>query len=564
MAYKCREEIVGKRFLSVSGICKLKSGKISEWGWRSGVIRAATHRDNKNTDLQILVEYDDVEWQRREWICPHKDGLFHLFMVEQVLVWAHRKDPLSPSHGSVLWPSLTFSALVSTVNIPSHLQPIEFLVDHNLAFKDYKQLKPYQNWDRPLPGVKEYPELKLAVKRWTELQDGQRILLTTPSVLVGYRVEVYRAEGTTQWYTAVIIGYNEATRDLTVTDDTVLEEHNEDPSLLQMRLIGDGVVESIMRGEKVGITPRRSRSSALLHQTPQTATPNRIIKGLPTSVTNSATTRKPRSGRAAAPDPGIAPEPPDKDDSVKTKWKTLRDGYNKYKKQVKRDISYGKKSHQYIWSSQLSFLDDVNASNATTSSNTSSEHKPLQSSREATPSLESNDSHSFVELQSFNLPEEETPLQSFDLPQKEKSPSLVDMAASTSQAPVESKQTNRKKRPIQGDVDKVIEYLHDKKKIKQDGIDHLFLSYADTFRKLSPRHQIHIKLELAKLFADAELECLEETEEMEDVKPSFTEISSPCHPTISSSNANPSHQQSEQHNLFQEVDQPEYYLPDNC
>ncbi|KAJ8961961.1 hypothetical protein NQ314_005863, partial [Rhamnusium bicolor] len=57
--------------------------------------------------------------------------------------------------------------------------------------------------------------------------------------------------------------------DLTVTDDTVLEEHNEDPALVQMRLIGDGVVESIMRGENVGITPRRSRSSALLHQTSQ-------------------------------------------------------------------------------------------------------------------------------------------------------------------------------------------------------------------------------------------------------------------------------------------------------
>ncbi|KDR23922.1 putative JmjC domain-containing histone demethylation protein 2C, partial [Zootermopsis nevadensis] len=78
------------------------------------------------------------------------------------------------------------------------------------------------------------------VQRWFELQDGQRILVTTPSVLVGYRVEVYRAEGTTQWYTAVIVSYNEATRDLTVTDDTVLEEHNEDPCIVQMRLIGDG------------------------------------------------------------------------------------------------------------------------------------------------------------------------------------------------------------------------------------------------------------------------------------------------------------------------------------
>ncbi|KAG8233278.1 hypothetical protein J437_LFUL013842, partial [Ladona fulva] len=85
-------------------------------------------------------------------------------------------------------------------------------------------------------------EVRAAVRRWAEFQDGQRILLTTPSVLVGYRVEVYRAEGTTQWYTAVIVGYNESTRELTVTDDTVLEEHNEDPRLVQMRLIGDGDV----------------------------------------------------------------------------------------------------------------------------------------------------------------------------------------------------------------------------------------------------------------------------------------------------------------------------------
>lgn len=63
-----------------------------------------------------------------------------------------------------------------------------------------------------MPGLRDYPELRAAVRRWSELQDGQRILVTTPSVLVGYRVEVYRAEGTTQWYTAVIVSYNEATR----------------------------------------------------------------------------------------------------------------------------------------------------------------------------------------------------------------------------------------------------------------------------------------------------------------------------------------------------------------
>lgn len=54
MAYKCREEIVGKRFLSVSsGFSKLKSAKISEWGWRAGVIRASTHKESNHPDLQV-------------------------------------------------------------------------------------------------------------------------------------------------------------------------------------------------------------------------------------------------------------------------------------------------------------------------------------------------------------------------------------------------------------------------------------------------------------------------------------------------------------------------------
>lgn len=57
MAYKFREEIVGKRFLSVSGFAKLKVNKISEWGWRAGVIRAASHRDNDCQDLQVSPNF---------------------------------------------------------------------------------------------------------------------------------------------------------------------------------------------------------------------------------------------------------------------------------------------------------------------------------------------------------------------------------------------------------------------------------------------------------------------------------------------------------------------------
>ncbi|XP_076625774.1 lysine demethylase 3 isoform X2 [Colletes latitarsis] len=317
MAYKFREEIVGKRFLSVSGFTKLKVNKISEWGWRAGVIRAASHRDNGCHDLQILVEYDDVEWQRREWLSPHRDAVFSFFLVEKGLSWAERPDPRhasliaidhhnhannnhhhhhringKPLRGAtavantVAWPALAFYPLVARAELPENTMPLEFMQDRRLDFVDYAKLKPFTDWELTKGSV----PWTSAVRRWAEMQDGQRILLTTPSVLVGFRVEVYRAEGTTQWYTAVIVGYNESTKDLTVTDDTVLEDHNEDPSLVQMRLIGDGVVESIMRGEVVGMTPRRSRSSTALTHALVVPRPGRRPRGRPGNATQLQTT----------------------------------------------------------------------------------------------------------------------------------------------------------------------------------------------------------------------------------------------------------------------------------
>lgn len=53
MAYKCREEIVGKRFLSVRSPTKLKVSKISEWEWRSGVVRAVSSRDTASVDFTV-------------------------------------------------------------------------------------------------------------------------------------------------------------------------------------------------------------------------------------------------------------------------------------------------------------------------------------------------------------------------------------------------------------------------------------------------------------------------------------------------------------------------------
>ena len=55
-------------------------------------------------------------------------------------------------------------------------------------------------------------EMQKKVRAWVEHQDSQKILLTTPVVLIGTRLEVYRVQGTTQWYTAFIHTVNETSK----------------------------------------------------------------------------------------------------------------------------------------------------------------------------------------------------------------------------------------------------------------------------------------------------------------------------------------------------------------
>ena len=40
--------------------------------------------------LQVYVEFDDQEWEKREWVKVYED--FQLFLLEHQLVWAKRKE----------------------------------------------------------------------------------------------------------------------------------------------------------------------------------------------------------------------------------------------------------------------------------------------------------------------------------------------------------------------------------------------------------------------------------------------------------------------------------------
>lgn len=78
----------------------------------------------------------------------------------------------------------------------------------------------------------------------------------------------------------------------------------------------------------------------------------------------------------------------------------------------------------------------------------------------------------------------------------------------------------RKRRINMNPTDRMVEYLENRRKqnsnekvtVKCDGIDLLFLGYADSFKKLSKRTQVNVKFDVAKILMEAELNDLETDE----------------------------------------------------
>lgn len=89
MAYKCREEIVGKRFLSVRSPTKLKVSKISEWEWRSGVVRAVSSRDTASVDFTVSFHNFFFSFGFIFWMTIEKGHMFCCLytQIRQALYW---------------------------------------------------------------------------------------------------------------------------------------------------------------------------------------------------------------------------------------------------------------------------------------------------------------------------------------------------------------------------------------------------------------------------------------------------------------------------------------------
>lgn len=153
-------------------------------------------------------------------------------------------------------------------------------------------------------------------------------------------------------------------------------------------------------------------------------------------------------------------------ETVKHKWKNLRDSYIKYIKYLKGSTGSAKKYQNWSWAAHLEFLKDTIVPRATTS-NMSQIHE-ITHIDEVYEQDETADSV-IVTSTSQMLPPTKTP----------------------------------KRKEVTEDVAAVLTYLENKKKSKTDTkldhIDNLFLSYAHTFKTFPPRTQAILKMEMSQL-----------------------------------------------------------------
>ncbi|XP_074027759.1 uncharacterized protein [Leptinotarsa decemlineata] len=179
-------------------------------------------------------------------------------------------------------------------------------------------------------------------------------------------------------------------------------------------------------------------------------------------------------------------------ETAEQKWKNLRDSYMRYKKFTKGETGQAKKYHKGPWSTHMNFFDYT--------------LKPRSHSSNIPP-------EDVTETEETRLSETENLLMSDDTQQTNAS---SEHSSATLLLPARQKKKKRKSyshsstENCPDDVDKVIDFLSNKRsKQGPDGIDHLFLSYAATFRKFNPLTQATMKIKLATLFAENEIEELE-------------------------------------------------------
>ncbi|XP_053560250.1 lysine-specific demethylase 3A isoform X2 [Bombina bombina] len=228
-------KLVGQKFLALFGTdLHLEAGHVSEWPWKSGIIRAASHKDITSSDLKICVEFDVESWEERSWIDLYNTKV-QVFLLEQSLVFVDRQSPSNPDV-TVQWPALNYKCFVGKALVES-VACVQFLGDKNKVFLSNELVKPARDRECLKEFLTQNQNLNREFQELLRRNLDENRILQGATSLIGRSIRVYSMDPSAQWFTASIVNTNTQTRTLEVKCDQVPALKNIDPALINVELV---------------------------------------------------------------------------------------------------------------------------------------------------------------------------------------------------------------------------------------------------------------------------------------------------------------------------------------
>ncbi|XP_075355645.1 lysine-specific demethylase 3A isoform X3 [Mycteria americana] len=252
--------LVGKRFLSLSeeDDRSWDTSRISEWPWKSGKIRAVSHTDISKQDLKICVEFDDESWEKRRWLEVYSHKM-KAFLVEQKLVLAERKSQAS-SMSPVQWPAMTYKSLVDKAGLGSMVS-VRYLGEERCVFLSKDLLTPIQDVDSSRLPLKDDQHVNEEIQALVKKHLDETRLVQGGKNIIGSKIRIYSLDPSTQWFTAVVVNGNPATRTLEVNCQEIPALKTLDPELIHVEIIYDNNGKCD-KSKKIGGMKRKSSENS--------------------------------------------------------------------------------------------------------------------------------------------------------------------------------------------------------------------------------------------------------------------------------------------------------------
>ncbi|XP_025889893.1 lysine-specific demethylase 3A isoform X1 [Nothoprocta perdicaria] len=231
--------LVGKRFLSLAeeeGAGPWHSGCVAEWPWKSGRIRAVSHTDISKQDLKVCVEFDDEPWEKRRWIEVYSHKM-KAFLVEQKLVLAERRSHAS-AMSPVQWPAMTYKSLLDKAGLGSMVS-VRYLGEERCVFLSEDLLTPIQDVESSRLPLMDDENVNEEIQALVKKHLDETRLVQGGKNIIGSKIRIYSLDPSTQWFTAVVVNGNPATRTLEVDCQEIPALKTLDPELIHVEIIYD-------------------------------------------------------------------------------------------------------------------------------------------------------------------------------------------------------------------------------------------------------------------------------------------------------------------------------------